>query len=234
MSLILCIDTALEKAFAGISMADHLLLVKENKKQNEHAAFIQPAIHQMLQELNYRVHDIDAVGITIGPGSYTGLRVGMATAKGLCYALKKPLVAASTLEVLTTAAIEKFPGFDLYCPMIDARREEVYTAFFDADIHPVTTPHALILNEQSFAQELMQKKILFFGTGASKLGKFLHTNGNGYLENVDYNATHLAKILFNRFKSRQFLDLAYAEPFYIKGFYFGDAAKKLPNNNFIF
>lgn len=233
MSLILFIDTALEKAFAGVSMAEHLLLAKENEKQNEHAAFIQPAIHEMLQELNYRVDDIDAVGITIGPGSYTGLRVGMATAKGLCYALNKPLVAASTLEVLTTAALEKFPGFDLYCPMIDARRQEVYTALFDADMHVVTAPHALILDEQSFAHELAQKKILFFGNGASKLGNFLHTNGNGYLEKVDYNATHLSKILVNRFKSSQFLDLAYSEPFYIKGFYFANPSKKLPNTKFI-
>ncbi len=233
MSLVLFIDTALEKAIAGISMAEHLLSIRENEKQNEHAAFIQPAIHQMFSELNYNINDIDVVGITSGPGSYTGLRVGMATAKGICYALKKPLVAASTLEVLATAAIEKFPEFDLYCPMIDARREEVYTALFNKDMQIVTAPQALILNEQSFAQELQQNKILFFGNGASKLGKFLPTNGNGYLEKIAYQPRHLAQIFFNRFKSSQFLDLAYAEPFYIKGFHFGDASKKLPNSNFI-
>ena len=101
----------------------------------------------MFSELNYNISDIDAVGITSGPGSYTGLRVGMATAKGICYALKKPLVAASTLEVLATAAIEKFPEFDLYCPMIDARREEVYTGLFNKDMQIVTALHHLLLHK---------------------------------------------------------------------------------------
>ncbi|MFT3700791.1 MAG: tRNA (adenosine(37)-N6)-threonylcarbamoyltransferase complex dimerization subunit type 1 TsaB [Agriterribacter sp.] len=221
MSLILHIDTALQNAYVGISMSEHLLLGLENKQQNSHAAFVQPAIQQILKQLQLHLTDIEAVGVTNGPGSYTGLRVGMASAKGICYALQKPLVAASTLEVLTLAAIEKFPGFDLYCPMIDARRQEVYTALYNQYMITTHEPCAIILDEQTFAQHLSTSRILFFGDGALKLWNILPANGNAYMENVAYNNHHLSQLMFKRFKSRQFLNLAYAEPFYIKDFYFG-------------
>jgi len=170
--------------------------------------------------------DIDAVGITVGPGSYTGLRVGMATAKGLCYALNKPLIGVSTLEAMAIAAIETEPGFNLYCPMIDARREEVYTALYNAEMTPVLAPCALVLSNKSFEQQLNANRIIFFGNGAFKMGKYLHENLRYMVQQqIKYSGHHLASILFNRFKSRQFLDLAYTEPLYLKDFYFGNTTK---------
>lgn len=219
MALLLHIDTALEKAFVGLSRDGELLTELNNIVQYDHAAFVQPAIQQVLAALKCKIEDVDAVGITRGPGSYTGLRVGMASAKGICYALSIPLVAVSTLEVMTMAATEAFPGFEAYCPMIDARRNEVYTALYDPAGKPLLAPYAAVLSADFMLQELQHKKVLFFGSGAEK-GKACILSANAGFEKTDYNGKHLSPLLFNSFINKAFCDLAYEEPLYVKNFHF--------------
>ncbi|HRO45385.1 tRNA (adenosine(37)-N6)-threonylcarbamoyltransferase complex dimerization subunit type 1 TsaB [Agriterribacter sp.] len=220
MALLLHIDTALEKAFVGLSRNGELLMELNNTVQYDHAAFVQPAIQQMINALHITLNAIDGVGITSGPGSYTGLRVGMASAKGICYALGKPLVAVSTLEVMAAAAVEAFPGFDVYAPMIDARRKEVYTALYNPQGEVVLPPHAATLSGDLFAQVPGYKKVLCFGSGAPKWEDMRLVNENTCFEKIDYNSTHLSQLLFNSFKNNNFCSLAYMEPLYVKDFYF--------------
>ncbi|MCC6290251.1 MAG: tRNA (adenosine(37)-N6)-threonylcarbamoyltransferase complex dimerization subunit type 1 TsaB [Chitinophagaceae bacterium] len=221
MALILHIDTALQQANVGISDNGIVLLNIQNKDQYSHASFVQPAIQKVLQQLNIAIGNIDAVGITAGPGSYTGLRVAMASAKGLCFALNKPLLAVSTLEVMAVAAIAKFPGYNLYCPMIDARRNEVYTALYTSATDIVMPARPLILKNDSFEKELANDKILFFGDGSVKWENIVSPHTNASFEWVEYDGVYLAKTLFNRFKNNAFENLAYSEPFYLKEFYLG-------------
>ena len=225
MVKLLHIDTALEKAFVGLSRDGVLIGDIENAVQYDHAAFVQPAIRHILDKCNFSINDIDAVGITIGPGSYTGLRVGMASAKGICYALNKPLLAVTTLEAMTFAAIGAFPGFDAYCPMIDARRDEVYMALYETAMKPIIAPRAARLPMHFPALELQNSKILFFGTGAAKWKEINAFGPNASFEQVAYNGKHLAQLLLKSFKNNLFCDLAYTDPFYIKDFHFAAPRK---------
>jgi tRNA threonylcarbamoyladenosine biosynthesis protein TsaB len=224
MALLLHIDTALEKAFVGLSRDGILLMELSNALQHDHAAFVEPAIRHIMDKCGFSMNDIDAAGVTTGPGSYTGLRVGMASAKGICYALNKPLVAITTPEVMAAAAIEAFPGYDAYCPMIDARRNEVYAALYEPTMEVALPPHAAILSVDFFAQELEHKKVLFFGTGASKWKQMPGFNAKASFEKVEYNGKHLASLFFKSFKNNLFCDLAYTEPLYTKDVHF--AVKK--------
>ena len=218
MALILHIDTALQLANIGIANNGELLLNIQNENQNSHASFVQPAIQKVLSQTGISINNIDAIGITAGPGSYTGLRVAMASAKGLCYALQKPLVSISTLQVMAMAAIEKSPGFDFYCPMIDARRNEVYTALYNSLLQLILPAQPLILTDTSFKEQLLNGKALFFGDGAEKFKNIIYDNVNAFFEIQEYDGTHLAQSFFRSFKHNIFEDLAYAEPLYLKDF----------------
>ena len=220
MALILHIDTALQKAFVGLSKDGELVAELVNEKQNDHAAFVQPAIQTILSETGIQLSQLDAVGVVAGPGSYTGLRVGMSSAKGLCYALNIPLLRVSTLDAMAAAAIGGFPDFDLYCPMIDARRNEVYTAVYSADLREVTPAHALILTQDSFMQALAAQKVLFTGNGSEKWKNIIMPSSHAFFEQKNYNGHHLARLILKSFKNKEFCDLAYSEPFYLKDFHF--------------
>jgi len=187
-----------------------------------HAAFVQPAIQEVLKISGVSIYEIDAIGITGGPGSYTGLRVAMASAKGLCYALQKPLLVVSTLQVLTNAALVNFPDNSMYCPMIDARRTEVFTALYNNQAKILVAPHALILEPNSFAVWMKEYPVMFFGNGAEKWQRMIAPDSNAKFCAVEYDGRHLSFLLFKSFKNRDFQDLAYAEPYYLKDFYFAN------------
>jgi len=220
LPFILHIDTAFDLATVCLSIDEQVLAKKENRVQNDHASFVHNAIKQLMEQEQKVLKDIDAVAVTAGPGSYTGLRVGMATAKGLCYALTKPLLILNTLEVLTRAAIENediSPGV-LMCPMIDARRMEVYTALYNPQMSAVLSPCAMILDQLSFKEWLDSNTILFFGNGSDKFKSILD-NTNARFAMVSYNAKHLVHVANNAYHKNQFANLAYAEPLYIKEVY---------------
>ena len=219
MSLILNIDTAEATAYINLAQNGQVLHGVNNTAQKDHAAFVQIAVQQILQTTGYAIKAIDAVAVTAGPGSYTGLRVGMASAKGLCYALSKPLIVLNTLQVLTKAVLlqQNFEPATLFCPMIDARRMEVFTAVYKSDLCTVVPPAALILNEHAFAAILSHTPMLFFGSGATKwMPVVQHTNAS--FTTVFNLHEALAALSQQYYSDNNFADLAYAEPFYIKEF----------------
>jgi len=225
MSIIIQIDTASSHAAVSISKEGKLLQSIGNENQQEHAAFLQPAIQQLLKEQQLTLQDIDAVAVVIGPGSYTGLRVGLASAKGICYALKKPLMAISTLKLMAAAALQvvskQHDALPLLCPMMDARRMEVFTAVYNGALEAVVPTKAMLLNNDSFVDILLQNKVLFFGSGAAKFRPL--TNHLNALFATDYNSIDaMCALSFEQFLKQQFEELAYCEPLYLKEFYNGN------------
>lgn len=223
MSLILHIDTATEKAQISIAKNAVMLKVLYNDSFKDHASFLQPAIERLMKEAALRLADIDAIAITAGPGSYTGLRVGMASAKGLCYALQKPLISLNTLEVMAESALSLLIGTPenetgLLCPMIDARRMEVYTAIYDRQLQIVLNPSTCILSASSFEKEMNNKKVTFFGNGAKKWEETCN-HPNAIFKNVEILPGSMARLAERDFIQQKFSNLANSEPDYLKNIY---------------
>jgi tRNA threonylcarbamoyladenosine biosynthesis protein TsaB len=222
--MLLLIDTSSERAVISLASAEHIIAAKVDDHQMNHAAFVQPAIQQLLQDNNISFTDIHAIAVMAGPGSYTGLRVGMSSAKGLCYATGLPLISINKLEALACAEFDRLKNNGslehglLVCPMIDARRMEVYTAVYDSNLRELMSPQASILDENSFAELLTEKKILFTGNGAVKfLNLVKHAN---ILSGNEIDLTDaFAALAHKSLAGKNFTDLAYGEPFYLKGIY---------------
>jgi tRNA threonylcarbamoyladenosine biosynthesis protein TsaB len=218
MALILSIDTAMAKAGICLSKDGVALSILENTEQKEHAAWLHQAVQEIMQATGHRPGDLQAVAVTAGPGSYTGLRVGMAAAKGFCYALNIPLIAEDTLKVMAFAAKDQVPETDLLCPMIDARRMEVFTALYRHDMTPLLPSTAMVVDEKSFSTWLPDNKVSFFGDGADKC-KPIITAPSAHFVTVNYHAGYLGIIAFLRYLQGEFTGVAYSEPAYTKEFY---------------
>jgi tRNA threonylcarbamoyladenosine biosynthesis protein TsaB len=216
VSYILNIDTAVIAASVCLAHNDQPLNEKLNPSQKDHAAWLHLAIHELMQEAGIALHQLDAIAISAGPGSYTGLRVGMSTAKGLCYALQKPLITINTLQMMASAALADTTGW--VCPMIDARRMEVFTAIYDDSLKEVLPPVNMILDEHSFEALLSHHYITFFGNGSPKFQNISHIE-NARFKNIEAHAKHMTGLAFNKLSHQEFADLAYSEPFYGKDFY---------------
>ena len=216
MSLILNIDTALENASVCLAEDGEAIDLVTNPSQKDHAAWIHVAIEKMIHgtlKLSQR-KELNAIAVSGGPGSYTGLRVGLSTAKGLCYALKIPLIMINSLEMMAYAANEK--GTDLLCPMIDARRMEVFTAVYDKKLKPVVEPHACIVDETTFSGLLDQQRILFFGTAANKFRPLIE-NSNAEFAEINTDASHLGALSFKSFLGKQFAGACLCRTLLFKG-----------------
>ena len=222
MSIILNIDTSIETASVSIAKDGAIIASVKNAIQKEHAGFLHIAIRDLLLQSSLELKQMDAIAVTIGPGSYTGLRVGMASAKGLCYALNKPFITIGTLNALTVAAINKTkedtPGYDLFCPMIDARRLEVYTAIFDKDMNEIIAPCAMVLNNNSFEDLLKSNNILFVGSGAKKWSNLIESAKASFLNEIDASNA-ISNLSYTKLKHKDFTDLSYSEPLYVKDFF---------------
>lgn len=216
MTLILNIETAIDTASVCLADGDRVLSLMKNEYKKDHAAWLHPAIENLMQEITYKLQDLAAIAVSIGPGSYTGLRIGLATAKGLCYALQKPLITVNTLHVMALAATEY--ATDLICPMIDARRMEVFTGLFNKSLETVIEPKALVIDEKSFTEQLVKHKILFFGNGSEKF-KAVCSSRNAVFKSILFDAGNMVTISDKQFTAKKFADLAYAEPLYLKEFY---------------
>jgi tRNA threonylcarbamoyladenosine biosynthesis protein TsaB len=216
VSYILHIDTAVQTASVCLSSGNHSLGVKKNPYQQDHAAWLHIAIRDILAGNGKELNDLSAVAISAGPGSYTGLRVGMAAAKGLCYVLKIPLITVSTLQMMAAAA-PCSPG-ELLAPMIDARRMEVFTAVYDSELNEVMPPSNLVLDQDSFSEVLKERRIIFFGNGSVKF-QGLTASPNAGFATVEADAQNMIELAFQNFKDQRFADIAYTEPFYGKAFY---------------
>ena len=216
MSLIVNIDTTLDTASVCLAENGNALQLSFSENQKDHALWLHAEIAEQFQKSGKRIKDLTAVAVSNGPGSYTGLRVGLTAAKGFCYALQIPLITVNTLKIIAFAVKEE--AMDFICPMIDARRMEVYTAIYDKDLREIISPHARVMDENSFASFLITGKILFCGTGIKKLQPFI-ANRHALFSNKMADASHLAQLSFSCFIKKEFADLAYSEPFYIKEFY---------------
>lgn len=220
MALILNIDTATENAGVCLSLDGRPLFQLENKDQKSHASFVQPAVKSVMEETGYELKQLAAIAVTSGPGSYTGLRVGLSSAKGLCFALNKPLLLINTLEVMAAAQLNSgiATGGNLICPMIDARRMEVFTGIFNTDLQEVMAPAAMILDAQSFQEQLTDNTIVFCGNGSSKWQP-LCGHPHAIFSNVTHEAKDIAMLAEKAFEAKRFSNLAYSEPFYLKEFF---------------
>lgn len=215
---ILHIETSSKNCSVAISDGEKLLCiceeVSENYKQSES---LHTFVEWALEGAEISLKDLDAVSLGKGPGSYTGLRIGAASAKGFCYGLKVPLIATNSLETM----IEPFLGknYDVIVPLIDARRMEVYCAVFDGNSgEMITETEAKILDEQSFT-ELEGKKVLFVGDGAAKAKDILQISNAEFDANIYPSAKYLIKKAVEKFNQKDFEDVAYFEPFYLKDFH---------------
>jgi tRNA threonylcarbamoyladenosine biosynthesis protein TsaB len=214
--LLLHINTALNDAYVGISQGDAILGTASNDSPFDHASFLQPAIKQLCEDKQISLAQIDAVTVVNGPGSYTGLRVGLSAAKGICYAMNKPLICINSLEWLAKNICDS--TFDLICPMIDARRMEVYTAAYDRALNCILEPTTLVLNEESFQDLLSNHAIAFIGNGSIKWKSIVH-HSNAIFPASYSGIGEQKNLSLYKWESQQFDNLADAEPFYIKDFY---------------
>jgi tRNA threonylcarbamoyladenosine biosynthesis protein TsaB len=221
LALILCIETATDVCSVALAQDGILLAIAESDEPKSHAGTVVTFIEKVMNESNLKLSQLDAVSISKGPGSYTGLRIGTATAKGLCYALEKPLIAINTLQSMTSYLIEsRKPNPEaLLVPLIDARRMEVYSAVFDAFLNEITVTKAEIISEKSFSELLKKNKAMFFGDGSAKCKSALHPNSNAFFEeNFKASAIGMLSIAEKSFKEKKFENIAYFEPFYLKDF----------------
>ncbi|HNW99303.1 MAG TPA: tRNA (adenosine(37)-N6)-threonylcarbamoyltransferase complex dimerization subunit type 1 TsaB [Bacteroidales bacterium] len=221
MSCILLLETATKVCSVALSENEKLLSVKESHSANSHSSVITSFISEVINSSGKKNSDIDAVCVSMGPGSYTGLRIGVSTAKGLCYAWNKPLIAINTLQSMAMHFILKNKADDnvLLCPMIDARRMEVYNAIFDAQGNFIRDTSAEIISENSFSELLLKNRIIFFGDGAEKCKEILTKHSNASIvDDLNNSASGMIALASFKFERNQFEDTAYFEPFYLKDF----------------
>jgi tRNA threonylcarbamoyladenosine biosynthesis protein TsaB len=195
MSLILNIDTALNVASVCLSADEQVLQFAENKNQKEHSGWLHDTIQQLFKNEKLQIQELAAVAVTIGPGSYTGLRVGLSAAKGLCYALDIPLIAVNSLFLIASTGNEA--KADLICPCIDARRMEVFTAMYNSSLEEILSPHALIIDSNSFSSFLRNKTISFCGNANEKMKPFL-SGAQSFFATNNVSALHMAPITANQ------------------------------------
>jgi len=228
MSLILQIETATTSCSVALSENGIMLAYREVNERNVHAEVLTLFIEELLIKTNRSYTDLDAIAVSCGPGSYTGLRIGVSTAKGLCFVLDKPLIAVETLSAMADGLIagnSSILADTLLCPMIDARRMEVFTAVFDARGNRMKSTSAEIIDENSFNDLLQDRQIIFFGDGAAKCREALSAQPNAQFINDFVNsARYLTKQATAKFDAKDFEDTAYFEPYYLKDFIAGKKA----------
>src|SRR5690554_2616449 len=215
---ILNIETSTKNCSVSLSKQGEIISLKEQAEQNfTHSEKLHLFIDEILKEVSVSYKQLSAVALSKGPGSYTGLRIGTSTAKGLCFALDIPLIAIDSLTILAQQVQLKN---GLIIPMIDARRMEVYTAVFDENHNKKSEIQALVIDENSFSD--ISEKVYFIGDGASKCKSILTQENFIFLDDIIYpSAQEMAILSFKKFQAKEFEDIAYFEPFYLKEFFTG-------------
>jgi len=222
MIRILCIETSTE--FCSVSLIEELKITGSktltiNKSHSEHLLTL---IDGLMQEKNISLTQLSSIAVSKGPGSYTGLRIGVSTAKGLCYSLNLPLISINALDLMAFQVIKNYNigSKSLLCPMIDARRMEVYTKILDFNFLDVKNNCAKILDEHSFDYLLNDTKVYFFGNGSNKFKKIVKSSNALFIDNIFPNAINFNELAFNKYNKKDFEDLINFEPHYLKEYYF--------------
>lgn len=243
--MILCLETSTAVCSVALVENGNVVALRESLDGQNHAEKITLFIDEVMKEAGIAYKDLDAVATSMGPGSYTGLRIGVSTAKGLCYAMEKPLIAIDTLAAMAHGfnvaetqrgkVTELMVGVNsqsqsqgqgqsqqptaILCPMIDARRMEVYTAFFNEKLERTSETEALVIDENSFMELKQNNHLYLFGDGADKLAALFQNDENiTVVEKFHCSAAYMAKLADEAFTNKQFVDTAYFEPFYLKNF----------------
>ena len=217
MATILNIETATKNCSVSLAKDDEMLvLIELNEGQFSHAEKLHSIILEVLKKSLKEMDDIDAIAVSSGPGSYTGLRIGVSAAKGLCFSLEKPLISIPTLSSLANAII--VDKADLVIPLLDARRMEVYSAVFNSERKQIRDTQAQIIDENSFSEYLENGKVYFLGDGALKCKEFIHHENAIFLEGYFPSAKEMVGLSHQKFINNEFDDVAYFEPYYLKDF----------------
>lgn len=220
MSCILHIETSTSVCSVAVSQDAHNIFVKEEFEGPSHAVLLGVFVDEALSFIDSRGIPLDAVAVSCGPGSYTGLRIGVSMAKGICYGREIPLIGIPTLEVLSVPVLlfHELPDDALLCPMIDARRMEVYAGIYDRSLNTVRKISADIVDENSYLEFLDRQSVYFFGNGAAKCKeKITHPNAR-FIDNIHPLAAMMSPLAEKAMVSKDFKDVAYFEPFYLKEF----------------
>ena len=216
MALILNIETATKNCSVSVAKNGEILAIKElNNGNYSHAEVLHPFIVDILREANVSSSELSAVAVSKGPGSYTGLRIGVSAAKGLCFAFDKPLIS---IETLTSLAHSISINDGIIVPMIDARRMEVYAAVYNIEYHQIREIKAEIIDENSFIEYLENNKVYFLGDGAAKCKEIITHKNAVFIDDKHPSAKEMAQLSFDKHKKNDIEDVAYFEPFYLKDF----------------
>jgi tRNA threonylcarbamoyladenosine biosynthesis protein TsaB len=234
MEKILHIDTATDVCSVALSVGEEIISIHETAIGKSHAGILTVYIDTILKENNMLATSLDAVAVSMGPGSYTGLRIGVSVAKGLCYGLNLPLIGVPTMEAMylgmkkglkMTLNYNELP--DIFVPMIDARRMEIYMAVFDKNGIQIEKTQAYIVDAGSFEFYLKNKKVCFFGNGAPKIKDVVvHQNALHSMDFI-YSSGNMVEIAVGKYRDKIFEDVAYFEPYYLKEF-----LATIPKKNF--
>ncbi|CAM4209065.1 tRNA (adenosine(37)-N6)-threonylcarbamoyltransferase complex dimerization subunit type 1 TsaB [Gillisia hiemivivida] len=218
MSTILCIETASTNCSVAIGVNGKLLALKEDYDSSySHAERLHNFIKEILAENDLELSDLDAIAVSKGPGSYTGLRIGVSAAKGLCFSLDLPLISVATLTSLANQVENK----GTIIPMMDARRMEVYTAVFDKDKNQIEDTSAKILDAESYKEYLDEQVVYFIGSGVEKFKKICEHPNARYIEDKLPSSSQMVSLATIKHKKSDFEDVAYFEPYYLKDFMMG-------------
>ncbi|MBM3435170.1 MAG: tRNA (adenosine(37)-N6)-threonylcarbamoyltransferase complex dimerization subunit type 1 TsaB [Bacteroidetes bacterium] len=219
MSLILCIETATPVCSVALGENGSVVTVREKEIKNAHSELLTVLIQDMMNEAGKSFTELAAVAVSKGPGSYTGLRIGVSAAKGFCYALGIPLISVGTLQAMAIGMSVSMNEKNLcFCPMIDARRMEVYCALFDNEIKEILETRAEIITANSFSEHLDKSTVYFFGDGAAKCKGVIENQNARFTDDFKTSAEFLIPIALTKFRNKQFENTAYFEPFYLKDF----------------
>jgi tRNA threonylcarbamoyladenosine biosynthesis protein TsaB len=226
VAYLLHIESTSTVCSVAISKDAELLSLKELNNGYTHAENLHVFIEQVLRESNLKADDLNAVSVSSGPGSYTGLRIGFSAAKGLAFALNIPLITVDTLKALTMNAIQQHNTDAVFIPFMDARRMEVYCAAYDQKLNEVLPVQALVLNEESIKAFELNKPLYFFGDGMPKAKEILQQLPQAhFIEGITASATGMIQMALEKYNVKDFADVAYSEPNYLKEFFFHTAKK---------
>ena len=227
MAVILNIETSTNVCSVALSENEKLIDYRESREDKSHSTVLTVFIDEMLRKNNIKASQLDAIAVSKGPGSYTGLRIGVSVAKGICYAVDKPLISVGTLQIMSWGVVNsnKLNLLNIddvehlwFCPMIDARRMEVYSAFFDYKNEKKIEVSADVIDENSYKDLLDKRKIVFFGNGANKCQDAIKNINAFFIHDVYPSAKDMIALSYQSFINKKFEDTAYFEPFYLKDF----------------
>ncbi|HEY3369881.1 MAG TPA: tRNA (adenosine(37)-N6)-threonylcarbamoyltransferase complex dimerization subunit type 1 TsaB [Prolixibacteraceae bacterium] len=235
MAAILIIETSTEVCSVGLTVDGILTDLTESKEGQNHARLVTVYAQDLLARNHIKPGELVAVAVSKGPGSYTGLRIGVSTAKGICFARHIPLIAIGTLEAMTRHVIQHRKAYNipedrptLFCPMIDARRMEVFSMLYQDDGSVVKPIEAVIVDETFLSKELDKGQVVFFGNGSEKCRQVLKSPHALFIPQVEASAKHMCDLVWQLYNKNHFEDVAYFEPFYLKDFVATVSKKNLP------